>query len=86
MDAGNNGVMILADRMLPPRKAGVPIPGPQAHAGSSPSRSTSCGRPGTARETAVKDKTSSAGFAGLLFGSVTHALLPAGSRAARYRA
>ncbi|MFG2006809.1 NAD(P)/FAD-dependent oxidoreductase [Spirillospora sp. NPDC048911] len=32
MDAGNNGVMILADRMLPPRKAGVLIPGPQAHA------------------------------------------------------
>jgi NADH dehydrogenase FAD-containing subunit len=32
MDAGNNGVMILADKMLPPRKAGVMIPGPQAHA------------------------------------------------------
>ncbi len=32
MDAGNNGVMILADRMLPPRKFGVMIPGPQAHA------------------------------------------------------
>jgi sulfide:quinone oxidoreductase len=32
MDAGNNGVMILADKMLPPRKAGVLIPGPQAHA------------------------------------------------------
>ena len=32
MDAGNNGVMILADRMLPPRKAGVLIPGPQSHA------------------------------------------------------
>lgn len=31
MDAGNNGVMILADKMLPPRKAGVLIPGPQAH-------------------------------------------------------
>ncbi|NEE00613.1 NAD(P)/FAD-dependent oxidoreductase [Phytoactinopolyspora halotolerans] len=31
MDAGNNGVMILADRMLPPRKAGVLIPGPQSH-------------------------------------------------------
>jgi sulfide:quinone oxidoreductase len=32
MDAGNNGVLILADRMLPPRKHGVLIPGPQAHA------------------------------------------------------
>jgi sulfide:quinone oxidoreductase len=31
MDAGNNGVMILADKMLPPRKGGVLIPGPQAH-------------------------------------------------------
>src|SRR6266545_822372 len=29
MDAGNNGVVILADRMLPPRKHGVMIPGPQ---------------------------------------------------------
>jgi sulfide:quinone oxidoreductase len=32
MDAGNNGVIILADKMLPPRKRGVLIPGPQAHA------------------------------------------------------
>lgn len=32
MDAGNNGVVILADRMLPPREHGVLIPGPQAHA------------------------------------------------------
>jgi NADH dehydrogenase FAD-containing subunit len=32
MDAGNNGVLILADHMLPPRKAGVMIPGPQSHA------------------------------------------------------
>jgi sulfide:quinone oxidoreductase len=32
MDAGNNGVIILADKMLPPRKHGVLIPGPQAHA------------------------------------------------------
>jgi sulfide:quinone oxidoreductase len=32
MDAGNNGVAILADKMLPPRKHGVLIPGPQAHA------------------------------------------------------
>lgn len=31
MDAGNNGVVILADRMLPPRKHGVLVPGPQAH-------------------------------------------------------
>jgi len=31
MDAGNNGVLILADKMLPPRKAGVMIPGPQSH-------------------------------------------------------
>ena len=31
MDAGNDGVMILADKMLPPRKGGVLIPGPQAH-------------------------------------------------------
>jgi sulfide:quinone oxidoreductase len=32
MDAGNNGVIILADKMLPPRKHGVLIPGPEAHA------------------------------------------------------
>ena len=32
MDAGNNGVVILADRMLPPRKHSALIPGPQAHA------------------------------------------------------
>ncbi len=31
MDAGNNGVVILADKMLPPRQHGVLIPGPQAH-------------------------------------------------------
>lgn len=31
MDAGNNGVVILADKMLPPRETGVLIPGPQAH-------------------------------------------------------
>ena len=31
MDAGNNGVVILADKMLPPRKHGVLNPGPQAH-------------------------------------------------------
>ncbi len=31
MDAGNNGVVILADKMLPPRKHGALIPGPQAH-------------------------------------------------------
>lgn len=32
MDAGDNGVLILADHMLPPRKGGVMIPGPQVHA------------------------------------------------------
>jgi sulfide:quinone oxidoreductase len=32
LDAGNNGVVILADKMLPPRKRGVMIPGPQSHA------------------------------------------------------
>lgn len=32
LDAGNNGVLILADKMLPPRKRGVMIPGPQSHA------------------------------------------------------
>jgi sulfide:quinone oxidoreductase len=32
MDAGDNGVIILADKMLPPRKHAVLIPGPQAHA------------------------------------------------------
>lgn len=32
MDAGNNGVVILSDKMLPPRKFGVLVPGPQAHA------------------------------------------------------
>jgi sulfide:quinone oxidoreductase len=32
LDAGNNGVMILADKMLPPRKRSAMIPGPQSHA------------------------------------------------------
>jgi sulfide:quinone oxidoreductase len=32
MDAGNNGVLILADKMLPPRKHSVLVPGPQNHA------------------------------------------------------
>ena len=32
LDAGSNGVMILADHMLPPRKAAIMIPGPQTHA------------------------------------------------------
>jgi len=32
MDAGSNGVMVLADHLLPPRKAAVMIPGPQVHA------------------------------------------------------
>ncbi|MGN6607127.1 MAG: NAD(P)/FAD-dependent oxidoreductase [Jatrophihabitans sp.] len=32
LDAGNNGVVILADKMLAPKKHGVLIPGPQAHA------------------------------------------------------
>ncbi len=32
MDAGNNGVIMLDDKMLPPRKHGLLIPGPQAHA------------------------------------------------------
>ncbi|MCL6641748.1 MAG: NAD(P)/FAD-dependent oxidoreductase, partial [Candidatus Bipolaricaulota bacterium] len=31
MDAGNMGVMILSDKMLPPRKFELLIPGPQAH-------------------------------------------------------
>jgi sulfide:quinone oxidoreductase len=31
MDAGDSGVILLADKMLPPRKHGVLIPGPQAH-------------------------------------------------------
>ena len=31
LDAGTNGVVMLADRMLPPRKHGVLIPGPQSH-------------------------------------------------------
>ncbi|MGH3370725.1 MAG: hypothetical protein ACRDPR_12070, partial [Nocardioidaceae bacterium] len=31
MDAGNNGVVILADKMLPPRKHSAMVPGPQAH-------------------------------------------------------
>ena len=31
MDAGNNGVAMLGDHMLPPRKAAVLIPGPQNH-------------------------------------------------------
>lgn len=32
LDAGNNGVIMLADHMLPPRRGSVLIPGPQAHA------------------------------------------------------
>jgi sulfide:quinone oxidoreductase len=32
LDAGNNGVVILADKMLPPRKRSTMIPGPQSHA------------------------------------------------------
>lgn len=32
MDAGNNGVLIVADKMLPPRRAGLMLPGPQSHA------------------------------------------------------
>jgi len=32
LGAGNNAVIILAGKMLPPRKHGLPIPGPQAHA------------------------------------------------------
>ncbi len=32
MDAGNNGVMMFGDKMLPPRKRAVLIPGPQSHA------------------------------------------------------
>lgn len=31
LDAGNNGVILLADRMLPPRRHGVLLPGPPAH-------------------------------------------------------
>jgi len=31
MDAANNGVIILVDKMLPPCEHGVMIPGPQAH-------------------------------------------------------
>ena len=31
MDAGNNGVIILGDHLLPPRRAAVMIPGPQSH-------------------------------------------------------
>ncbi len=32
LDAGNNGVLLLADKMLPPRKRAALIPGPQSHA------------------------------------------------------
>jgi sulfide:quinone oxidoreductase len=32
MDAGNNGVAMVADHLLPPRKAALMIPGPQNHA------------------------------------------------------
>jgi sulfide:quinone oxidoreductase len=31
MDAGNMGVMIFSEKMLPPRKHQLLIPGPQAH-------------------------------------------------------
>ncbi len=48
MDAGNNGVIVLAGKMLPPRKHSVLIPGPQAHAMKPGSRST--GVPGRAAD------------------------------------
>ena len=32
MDAGNNGIMLLGDHMLKPRRAAILIPGPQNHA------------------------------------------------------
>ena len=32
MDAGNNGIMLLGDHMLKPRRAAMLIPGPQNHA------------------------------------------------------
>jgi len=32
LGAGNNGVIILAGKMLPPGKHGPPVPGPRAHA------------------------------------------------------
>lgn len=32
LDAGNNGVILLADKMFPPRHHSVVIPGPQSHA------------------------------------------------------
>ena len=44
MDAGNNGVAILADKMLPLRKHGVMIPGPQNHAAKMAFGKPSCGR------------------------------------------
>jgi sulfide:quinone oxidoreductase len=49
MDAGNNGVVILADRMLPPRKHGVMIPGPQSHAAKLAFEKYSLWRGGPAR-------------------------------------
>ena len=44
VDAGKNGVIVLGDKMLSPRKRRVLIPGPQAHATKLPSRTTSCGK------------------------------------------
>ena len=32
LDAGDGGIVMLADRMLPPRRAGLLLPGPQSHA------------------------------------------------------
>jgi len=51
MDAGNNGVIILADKMLPPRKHGLLIPGPQAHAMKLGFEKYSSGRPATGTST-----------------------------------
>lgn len=48
MDAGNNGVVILAKHMLPPRKAGCSFRVLKRMPPSSRSKSTSSGRPGTA--------------------------------------
>ena len=56
MDAGNNGVAILADKMLPPRKHGVMIPGPQNHAAKIAFEiaGTAGGKEGSPRPVGVK--------------------------------
>jgi hypothetical protein len=47
--------LILADKMLPPRKHGVLIPGPQSHLMKLAFEKYSCERPATATSSSLID-------------------------------